>query len=62
MTFNGVMTTPPASYTDFNINGVIYRYVWQIDIQKTGGISIPPWDLILIDASTGQIVPNPILI
>ena len=55
----GVPLNPPANYSDFNENGTIFRYVWQIDIQKTGHIGIPPYDLILIDASTGQIVPNP---
>jgi DNA-binding HxlR family transcriptional regulator len=55
----GVPLNPPANYSDFNENGTIFRYVWQIDIQKTGRISIPPYDLILIGASTGQILPNP---
>jgi hypothetical protein len=58
---NGIPITPPENYSDFYINGIIYRYVWQIDIQKTGTITmgIPPFDLILVDASTGQILPNP---
>lgn len=54
------MTTPPTNYSDVYSNGLIYRYVWQIDIQKAEHGSIPPYDLILIDASTGEIVPNPI--
>jgi DNA-binding HxlR family transcriptional regulator len=51
--------TPPASYTDVYGNGVIYQYVWQIDIMKAGVFQTPPPGFILIDASTGQIVPNP---
>ncbi len=54
----GVPLNPPANYSDVIENGILYRYVWQIDIQKSGHISIPPWDLILIDASTGQIIPH----
>ena len=52
------MTNPPANYSDVYSNGLIYRYVWQIDIELMGKLTIPPWDLILVDASTGQIVPN----
>lgn len=55
------MTNPPANYSDMYSNGLIYRYVWQIDIDKSGHITIPPWDLILVDASTGQIVPHSLL-
>jgi len=54
----GAMTSPPANYSDVYSNGLIYRYVWQIDIQKTGTVDIPPYDLILVDASTGQTLPN----
>ena len=59
---NENMINPPANYSDVYSNGIIFRYVWQIDIQKVGHMSIPPWDLIFIDASTGQIVPNPLYI
>lgn len=61
-TWTGDVTSPPANYSDVYDNGVIFRYIWQIDIQKTGHASIPPWDLIIIDASTGEIVPNPMLL
>ena len=53
------VTDPPANYSDVYSNGFIYRIVWQIDIQKSGGLSIPPWDVIFVDASTGQVVPTP---
>lgn len=46
----GVPLNPPTNYSG---------YVWEIGIQKTGHITIPPYDFILIDASTGQILPNP---
>jgi DNA-binding HxlR family transcriptional regulator len=55
------MTNPPASYSDTYGNGVIYEYVWQIDIGVSGVLQMPPPGFILIDASTGQILPNPIL-
>ena len=55
------MTSPPSSYSDVKGNGVIYQYVWQIDVGLAGVIQMPPPDLILIDASTGQILPTPIL-
>jgi DNA-binding HxlR family transcriptional regulator len=57
----GNMTSPPTNYSDVYSNGVIYRYVWQIDIEKSGVKSIPPWDLILVDAATGAIVPHGLL-
>jgi DNA-binding HxlR family transcriptional regulator len=54
-----LMTSIPESYSHVIGNGVIYIYVWQIDIQKPGVLSMPPVDFILIDAATGQIVQNP---
>ncbi len=52
------MRTPPSNYSDVYSHGLIYRYVWQIDLQKGAGITIPPWDLMLVDAATGEIVPH----
>ena len=55
------LTSPPADYSDVHGNGVIYQYVWQIDIQRSSLMSLTnsvvPFQ-VLIDASTGQIVPN----
>jgi hypothetical protein len=55
------VTSPPADYSDVYGNGVIYQYVWQINIQRSSlqgsTNSVPPYQ-VLIDASTGQIVPN----
>ncbi len=59
------VTNPPASYSDVYGNGVIYQYVWQIDIQRSSLLSLTNSAVprqILIDASTGQIVPNIICI
>jgi DNA-binding HxlR family transcriptional regulator len=56
------VTTPPADYSPVYSNGVIYRYVWQIIIQGPNGITIPPIGFSLVDAATGEIVPNPLLI
>ncbi len=55
------MTNPPASYSDTYGNGVTNEYVWQIDIGVTGVLQMPPPGFILVDASTGQVLPNPIL-
>lgn len=56
-----IVTSPPTDYSDFYSNGVIYQYVWQIDIQRSSlaGLanSVVPGQ-VLVDASTGQIVPN----
>jgi DNA-binding HxlR family transcriptional regulator len=52
------LTTPPSDYSPVNSNGVIYRYVWQISVQGPNGITIPPMGLKLVDAATGEIVPN----
>lgn len=57
----GDMTTTPRNYSDITTDGVTYQYVWQIVISKGGLIGgVHPWNLIMIDASTGQIVPNPL--
>ena len=43
---NGDLGNPPENYSHTYGNGVIYIYVWQIDIQKKGTISLPPLDFI----------------
>lgn len=53
----GPVTTPSASYSTVNINGVIYRYVWLITIYKLGPPTVT-YETILIDSSTGQIIRN----
>ena len=53
------MTNPPENYSDIYSNGVIYLYVWQIDIQRTDLMSLSNSVLpqqILVDASTGSLV------
>lgn len=51
-----MVTSSPADYSDVYANGLIYQYVWAIEIQ--GGqpniIAFPV--SILVDASTGQIL------
>lgn len=56
-----IITSPPTDYSDFYSNGVIYQYVWQIDIQRSslaGLANSVASGQVLVDASTGQIVPN----
>jgi DNA-binding HxlR family transcriptional regulator len=55
-------STPPSDYSPVYSNGVVYRYVWQITVQSPNGITIPPVGFSLVDAATGEIVPNPPLI
>jgi DNA-binding HxlR family transcriptional regulator len=55
------VTSPPADYSDVYSNGVTYQYVWQIDIQGSSLMELTngvvPYQ-VLVDASTGHIVPN----
>ncbi len=53
------LTTPPSDYSPVYSSGVVYRYVWQIAVQGPNGITIPPIGFSLVDAATGEIVPNP---
>ena len=55
------LTVPPSDYSPVYGEGVIYRYVWQIVVTDPIGIQIPPPGFVMIDAATGQIVPNPSL-
>jgi len=59
---NGPVTSPPASYVDVYENGIIYRYIWEVTVNNASYESIPPLGFSLIDASTGEVLPNPILI
>jgi hypothetical protein len=56
---NGHETSPPSDYSDVYGNGVIYRYVWQITVNNSTGIQIPPLGFSMIDAATGQILSIP---
>lgn len=55
----GPVTSPPANYSDVYSNDVIYRYIWEITVEGSTGITIPPLGFSLIDASTGEILHNP---
>lgn len=56
------LTNIPSNYSDGIENGIIYRYVWQIVVENSSRvenstqIQIPM--VSLIDASTGQIIPD----
>ena len=52
------VTNPPANYSDVYRNGIIYQYIWEIAVENATGIR-HPLGFSLIDASTGQILPNP---
>jgi DNA-binding HxlR family transcriptional regulator len=56
---NGPVTSPPADYSDVYSNGVIYRYLWEINVNNATGMIYPPLSSSFIDASTGAILPNP---
>ena len=58
-TLGPIPSNPPTNYSYVNIDGIVYHYVWNIVIQKNAYNRYPPWDFILVDASTGQILPNP---
>lgn len=51
--------TPPSDYSDVYGNGVVYSYVWEIIVQNASHSTHPPIGFSLVDASTGQILPNP---
>jgi DNA-binding HxlR family transcriptional regulator len=51
--------SPPSDYSDVYSNGVIYQYVWQITVENSSRPTIPPIGFSLVDAATGQILPNP---
>jgi hypothetical protein len=53
------VTNPPANYSDVYGNGVIYMYIWEIDVNNAIRMSNPPLGFSLIDASTGEILHNP---
>ncbi len=53
------ITNPPADYSDVYGTGVIYRYVWEIiTAENMTGYIIPNFGSSLIDASTGENLPN----
>ncbi len=58
---SGPVTSPPANYSDVYGNGVIYMYIWEIDVNNATRMSNPPLGFSLIDASTGEILHNPAL-
>lgn len=53
------LTVPPDDYSPLFREGVVYRYVWQVTVAHSAGIQIPPPGFALVDAATGEIVPNP---
>lgn len=52
------LTNIPTDYSDVHGNDIIYKYAWEITVSNA---SRPNYlrDFIFIDASTGQILPNP---
>ncbi len=56
---NTPLTTPPSDYSDVYSNGIIYRFVWQVIVANSTHFTTPPIGFSLVDASSGQILPNP---
>ncbi len=52
-------TSPSIDYSPIYGNGVIYRYVWEIIVTHMNGVlQIPPPGFSMVDAATGQILPD----
>jgi len=56
---SGAVTSPPQNYSNIYGNGIVYGYGWEITVENATGITIPPLGFSLVDATTGQILPNP---
>ena len=55
-----LVTSPPENYSNTYGNGVVYGYAWEITVEKASRIpGVPPLGFSLVDATTGQILPNP---
>ena len=58
----GPVTTAPASYSPTYGQGATYVYLWEITVNKSKGPGIPPLGFVLLDAATGMILPDSVLI
>jgi len=56
---SGAVTSLPENYSNIYGNGIVYGYGWEITVENATGITIPPLGFSLVDATTGQILPNP---
>jgi hypothetical protein len=56
------VTQPAPSYSDVQVNSTTtYRYIWSISVNRSQGITFPPYGYYLVDVQTGSVVPhNPI--
>jgi hypothetical protein len=55
-----LVTSPPENYSNTYGNGVVYGYAWEITVENVEGVpSVPSLGFSLVDATTGQILPNP---
>ena len=56
------VTQPEASYADEHVNDTTtFRYVWDITVNPSQGVSFPPWGFYYVDAQTGDIIPHGII-
>jgi hypothetical protein len=55
----GEVNASVDNYQPLITQGAYIRYVWTISIEKTGGMTIPPWGYYMVDAGTGELVPFP---
>ncbi len=53
------ISSPPTNYSDVYSNGITYRYLWVIGVGNGPILAFDYFGYILVDASTGQVVPTP---
>ena len=53
------VTQAAVDWSPQQINGITYRYVWTIAVERPGNtLSIPPLGLYYVDAATAELVPT----
>jgi len=58
-TIGGAVTSPPASYSAIYDVNATYLYLWEITVEKAQGFTTPPSGFVLVDAASGEVIPNP---
>lgn len=55
----GEVTVPASNYSVQVCDGVTLRYIWDVSVQKTGGVAFPQYGY-FVDASTGERIIVPV--